>query len=150
MAGVKIKIDFDRTLVSSALDRAMQLLGDVRPIMADIGEALDISHRQRFRDQVSPAGVPWAPLSPAYAKRKTNQKAGVLTLSGDLGNKLIPQPSSTGLLFGTDRKYGAPHQFGYPVRNIPARPWLGVSDADAKEIVAITQDHLNDALGGGR
>lgn len=30
--------------------------------------------------------------------------------------------------------------------NIPARPWLGISDADVKEIVQLTQDHLNAAL----
>lgn len=32
--------------------------------------------------------------------------------------------------------------------HIPARPWLGVSAADAKEIVELTQDHLKAALEG--
>lgn len=148
MAGVRLKIDFDRAIVSSALQRAMELLGDVRPLMADIGEQLLISHRQRFADQESPTGEKWEPLSPGYRISKRKNQNRILTLDGLLGGTLRYSPSSDGLLFGTDRKYGAVHQFGFPARGIPDRPWLGVSDDDAAEIVAITQDHLNAALKG--
>ena len=50
------------------------------------------------------------------------------------------------LEFGTDRKYGATHQFGDPRRNIPARPFLGLSDDDHREVLDILQEHLRDAL----
>lgn len=149
MAGVRIKIDFDSTLVSSALARAMEVLGDVQPLMADIGEQLLISHRQRFAQQLSPTGESWAPLSARYQARKKRNKNRILTLDGFLGGTLSYAPSADGLLFGTGLKYGAVHQFGFPARELPARPWLGVSDADAVEIVAITQEHLNRALGRG-
>lgn len=148
MAGVRLKIEFNRTIVSSALQKAIEVLGDVRPLMADIGEHLLISHRERFRDQVSPAGEKLEKLSPAYRAQKKKNQNRVLTLEGLLGGTLRYSPSGDGLLFGTDRKYGAVHQFGFPDRGIPARPWLGVSDSDAEEIVAITQDHLNAALKG--
>ncbi|MFN8992485.1 MAG: phage virion morphogenesis protein, partial [Pseudomonadota bacterium] len=32
--------------------------------------------------------------------------------------------------------------------SIPARPWLGVSDADRAEIMAIFQDHARRAMRG--
>lgn len=35
------------------------------PLMRDIGAALEASTQLRFVDQASPAGIPWAPLSPA-------------------------------------------------------------------------------------
>lgn len=148
MAGVRLKIEFDRTIVSSALQRAMEVLGDVRPLMADIGEQLLISHRERFASQESPTGNTWELLSPRYRATKKKNQNRILTLEGLLGGTLRYSPSSDGLLFGTDRKYGAAHQFGIPERGLPARPWLGVSDSDAEEIVAITQDHLNAALKG--
>ncbi|MCO1337222.1 phage virion morphogenesis protein, partial [Microbulbifer sp. OS29] len=73
----------------------------------------------------------------------------VLTLSGLLRNTLRYQVQGTELLFGTDRPYGAVHQFGatqgqfgktkrggpIPWGNIPARPWLGTSAEDDREIL---------------
>jgi phage gpG-like protein len=34
-------------------------------------------------------------------------------------------------------EYAAVHQWGWPKKNIPARPYLGVSRDDAKEIESI-------------
>ncbi|MCC8998035.1 MAG: phage virion morphogenesis protein [Candidatus Contendobacter sp.] len=44
--------------------------------------------------------------------------------------------------------YGATHQFGNPNLNIPARPFLGLSQSDEQELLDILNDHLNRALGG--
>jgi phage gpG-like protein len=52
------------------------------------------------------------------------------------------QVSSDGLSFGTDRVYGATHQFGDPERNIPERPFLGVSSDDEREILEILSEYL--------
>jgi len=41
---------------------------------------------------------------------------------------------------------GATHQFGDPRRNIWARPFLGISDDDQVEIIAILRRHVANAL----
>lgn len=50
------------------------------------------------------------------------------------------------LLLGTATVYGATHQLGDSERNIPARPYLGLSDAVRAELVDILHDYLAEAL----
>ena len=64
------------------------------------------------------------------------------------------------LEFGTDRIYGAVHQFGETAAegrgsrhrrggawgDIPARPYIGLSSDDESEIEQIVADHLLDVL----
>lgn len=163
MAGARYTIEFDGGLASTALTRAMELLGDATPIMRDFGEHLLISHGRRFEQQLSPSGSPWAPLSPDYAARKKKNADRILVLDGFLANTLRYDPGPDGLEFGTDRPYGAVMQFGaaqgafgrtsrggpIPWGDIPARPWLGLSAEDNRELVDITQDHLQAALDSG-
>ncbi|MYB35373.1 MAG: phage virion morphogenesis protein, partial [Gammaproteobacteria bacterium] len=61
---------------------------DLRPVFVQIGEYLIRSTRDRFRDQKSPEGVPWAPLSEAYARRKHPNRQRILTRHGDLQSQL--------------------------------------------------------------
>lgn len=172
--GITVKID-DRA-VREALTRLTRAGGDLRTAFADIGEYLDLATRARFDAQRGPDGVPWEPLSDAtlrrtmlggvkrgkgqqrraLTKRGGGTKAGairklagkeILVESGDLRDTLRYRASARSLEFGTDRKYGATHQFGDPDRHIPARPFLGINDADRAEILAILQRHLEDALG---
>lgn len=57
---------------------------------------------------------------------------------------------------GTNVIYGAIHQFGGAAGRkdrrvtIPARPFLGVSNEDSTELLAIENDHLQRAWGGER
>lgn len=163
MAGVRLEIDFNSDLPSTALRRAMELLGDITPVFRDFGEHLLISHDERFRRQVSPSGAPWAPLSPEYAATKKRNANRILVLDGYLSQTLRYSASSDGLEFGTDRPYGAVHHFGaaqgafgrtrrggpIPRGDIPARPWLGISADDERALVDITQDHLQLAIDAG-
>ncbi|WP_445364403.1 phage virion morphogenesis protein [Microbulbifer sp. ANSA003] len=159
MAGARIELD-----AREATNTLSKLVGDLEnpaPLLRDIGEYLLQVHRNRFRTQTSPDGIPWAALSPSYLKRKSKNQGKVLTLSGVLRNTLRYQVQGTELLFGTDRPYGAVHQFGatqgqfgktkrgspIPWGHIPARPWLGTSAEDDREILALTRDYLEFAAG---
>ena len=46
----------------------------------------------------------------------------------------------TGVQVGTDSVYAATHQYGRDEANIPARPFLGLSSTDRREITAIIRD----------
>lgn len=149
MAGAYIEID--DAAVLAALDRLIAAGERPRPALSEIGESLLQSTRKRFSDQVSPDGQPWAPLSPAYAKRKA-KKGGrsrdlILVLNGYLAELNAYQLGDDEVAIGTNRIYGAVHQFGWPERNIPARPFLGVSEGDRTEILEILNEHLAAAAG---
>lgn len=141
MAGAFIELDDAE--VQAALRKLLAKLGDLEPVFRDLGESLLISHRARFERSMSPSGVPWPNLSPSYLKRKKKNRDKILVLDGWL-RQLNYAASKTELRLGTDRVYGATHQFGDPVRNIPARPFLGLDDAERNEILAALAEWLSD------
>ena len=145
MAGARITLDVEDRQVLAVLDQLLARMDDVTPALRDIGEALLNSTRQRFSDQQAPDGTPWAPLSAAYQARKKKNADKILVLDGYLSGLLTYQVLPDGLELGTNRIYGATHQFGAPERNIPARPFLGLSEDDRTEFIAILSDYLTRA-----
>lgn len=150
MAGASIRIDIDDKAVRRALQSLLTVADNPRSAFLEIGEFLQIAHDERFSEQVSPEGVPWAPLSPDYLARKPKNQNLILILDEHLKGELHYQVTGSGpalaLEFGTPLIYGATHQFGAPERNIPERPFLGLSEADERGVLDILNDHLNRAL----
>ncbi|CCN69776.1 phage virion morphogenesis protein [Vibrio nigripulchritudo] len=149
MAGVKYAIDFeDQEKLQRRLNQFLKQGNSLQPAMQEIGEMLLISHDQRFRDQKSPEGEPWAALSPTYRKLKAKHKDDTLTLNKHLSGNLAYQLWGDSLFFGTPMEYGAIHHFGGTpelgggAAMIPARPWLGVNAEDEAEIHHILSEHL--------
>ncbi len=142
MAGASqpIDINVDDQDVKAALNALLARIGDLQPAFRDLGEALLNSTRARFSSQTAPDGSPWKALSPAYQKRKKQNKDKILTLYGILSGTLDYQVSPAELLVGTPLLYGATHQFGRGA--IPARPFLGISSGDKDEILDILREHL--------
>lgn len=149
MTGVAIAVEVDDEDVQAGLRRLIEAAVDVTPALEAIGEHLLVSHESYFEDEQSPDGEPWAPLSPRYAARKarSHPEAGLLVRDDLLRGLLRYQVDDDELQFGTDRVYGAVHQFGWEERNIPARPYLGIADDDRDPILDILRDHLEDAIG---
>ncbi len=113
MAGARYTIntnDIDK--VQERLNQLLKKGEDMTPVFQDIGEMLLLSHDQRFRDQKSPDGVPWAPLSVDYQKAKKQHKDEILTLNKFLSGNLAYQASYASMIFGTPMEYGAIHHFG--------------------------------------
>ncbi|MDH2197891.1 phage virion morphogenesis protein [Ectopseudomonas oleovorans] len=162
MSGARVELEFDNAAVLSAIRGALAELTDPRPMLLDIGEALVNSTRDRFSAQRGPDGQTWKTLSPRYLETKSPNPGKILQRRGDLVRQIFPQVEGATLLVGTDRVYGAVHQFGalkgafgktrrgapIPWGDIPARPFLGISDDDAAEIIAIARDHLQARLQG--
>lgn len=146
MAGATIVITVDDKDLKAKLAKLESAVADMGEAFGDIGEYLLRSHRDRFERQTSPEGVRWEPLSQDYLEHKPKNKDKILVLDGHLSGELHYQIGEKELLFGTDSKYGATHQFGREQDGIPARPFLGVSSEDEKEIAEIVGDYLRDAL----
>lgn len=147
MAGATLEMTFDARRAIGAAASAGAALKDPHALLRELGELLLPMHRRRFRAQQSPEGDPWAPLSPAYQRRKKRNRNRILILRGELSTTLRYQIQGGDLFFGTDRKYGATHQFGRD--EIPARPWLGISGDDAQRLERAARDHVARALGRG-
>ncbi|MXZ79868.1 MAG: phage virion morphogenesis protein [Gammaproteobacteria bacterium] len=162
MAGSRIRIDL---LGSEALRLRLGKAGDAfenpHPLLAQIGEYLVGSTKERFRTERDPSGAPWAPLSEATLRRKKKNRDRILTLEGYLGSQISWRASRDELLVGSSRKYAGTHQFGakkgqygttsrgspVPWGDIPARPFLGVSDDDEREILDLMSEYVADAFG---
>lgn len=150
MAGgfVKIDIEDNSDKVGEALQRLAARVGRLTPVFRDIGEYLHQAHEERFDAQKDPQGNPWQPLSERYKARKKRNADKILVLDDLLGGTLRYQATADSLLFGTDRIYGATHQFGDDDRGIPARPFLGLSRDDEAEALRLIEEHLIDAVSG--
>lgn len=160
MAGAMLDVTLDTSQVSKALDDLADRLGDLTTPLNDIGEYLQISTDERFKQKVAPDGSPWAPLSPVTLARKKGP--GILREKGTLQDTLRKQVTSTELAFGTDRPYGAVHQFGQkkgasgktgkgrpiPWGDIPAREYLGLSTDDETEVLFIIRQYLAEPVTG--
>jgi len=68
-----IDIHLDDREVRQALDRLQKRLGDLSPVMRDIGELITERARQRFETSTGPDGQKWARNAPstvaAYLKQ---------------------------------------------------------------------------------
>lgn len=144
-AGLKVTIEVDDRQARRAFARLARAGLDMEPVFWDIGEYLLRSHEFRFQLEIAPDGTPWAPLAPRTVRRKGHDR--ILTQDGFL-RRLVAQPGPDELLFGTNRIYGATHQFGDEDRGIPARPFIGLSGDDRAEIRDLVNDYLADAARG--
>lgn len=158
MAGAKYRIELDDEVLRRTLQELPERATNLAPALKNIGEHLDETTRRRFDRHEAPDGTAWDPVSERYASRKRRGKAAprgrsgdrrpgnILRLTGELKDTLRFQILGNELLFGSDRIYAATHQFGDDTRNIPSRPFLGLSDENDQSIREILNDHLQGAL----
>lgn len=187
MAGASVTIALDNAEVRAALADLLGRLRDPAPALRDIGEYMLRATDERFRREQAPDGTPWAPLRDITLLRRLTAKKGTLSKkqtasggrtltqkgakllgaarilrdSGDLQDTIRYQLEAGGraVAIGTDRVYGAAHQFGMPRGyagqtkrgapipwgDIPPRPFLGASEQDGERILEILRDYLGQA-----
>lgn len=158
MAGTHITIEVDDAALKRELADLIKRLEHPGDALSEIGEILTESTKQRFADQGGPGGEPWAPNTDVTRARKENPN--ILTEGGYLGDLIRYQVTDGGrtLEVGSDQVYAAVQQFGQPKGasgrtkrgspipwgDIPARPFLGVSDSDRARILDVLRDYLSD------
>ncbi|WP_157023071.1 phage virion morphogenesis protein [Parasedimentitalea huanghaiensis] len=137
-------------------------IGDMSPIMQDIGELLVQSSQDRMRDGEQPDGTPFAPRSQTTLDRYAMLGltfGAPLNVSGDMRNTLFYDADQDSAEFGSNAIQAAVMQFGaakgafgkasngasIPWGAIPARPFIGMSDEDQDNIVAELSEWLEEA-----
>ena len=149
MAGAKIQISTQGAqAVSDVLTQLIKNANNLAPALGNVGEHLMLTHRDHFDEQRSPDGTPWQALSPDYAKRKKKNKDKILRLNDILRDTFAYNIGDESLEFGTNLIYAAIQHYGgasdMPPRlaAIPARPLIGLSDDDEKEVIEILSEFL--------
>ncbi len=147
------------------LGKAIAQTDDSAGLFDAIGAALVISTVDRFELETGPDGKKW----PASLRAKTTG-GKTLTDKGVLVGSITHNATSEGVEVGTNQIYAAIHQLGGTIKakngkylkfkggdggfamkasvTIPARPFLGIDDADEKEIAATATDWIMKPLGG--
>jgi len=143
-----IEFNIASQAVQDALSRLQQVSVDQTPAWQSIGEMLVASTHQRFKEYTSPDGTPWEPLSNTTSTRKGHDRP----LEGEsrqLGTQIHYSADADGMEIGSIMEYAAMQHFGGTRQNfphlwgdIPGRPFLGISEIDADQVVEIMADFL--------
>lgn len=162
------RLEINDQQITARLNQLAEGMEDMTSAMQEIVEFLVVTTKHRFPAGVAPDGTPWAPKSPttlaAYAQRGDRQDPRPLfgptgALSSNIFGVATPSSAEVGsaLIYSAVMQFGAGKgAFGVngrgspiPWGNIPARPFLGLSEADQAGILDITAEYL-DALSQGR
>ena len=136
---------------------------DKKKINAAIGEGVRESTLERFKTSKGPDDKTWK-----TSIRAATEGGRTLVQTAQLRNSIRSKSDASGFAVGTNAKHAATHQFGEQGRtirarraktlrfqvggrwvskkkvklNIPARPYLGLSDDDMQEIKGTVEDFI--------
>lgn len=139
MTGAVVTVTLDTVAASGVLARLTS--AEIEGLAYSIGQLIENQTKERIdTEKRAPSGAPWAPWSKAYARRrgKANRQS-LLVGRGNPGLLESIQNYTTGteVRVGTPLIYGAIHQFGgagVGRPGLPARPYLGLSSANERDI----------------
>lgn len=124
--------------LSKQMNEALKQLQHLKMPMDVVGqEVLGQTVERITGEQKAPDGTPWAAWSEPYSEHKARSRDGgaFLDASGELIDSLNYEASKDEVLVGTNLVYAATHQFGDKKRNIPARPYLGLSKQNELDLI---------------
>lgn len=149
-----IRIELKDDEITAALAALSARLTDMTLVMQEVGELLMKSTKDRFGRGEAPDGSKWAPKSPVTEGRDRRPLFGP---SGMLSSQIFAIPGPTSVEVGSNRVQAAMMQFGgsraayaHLWGDIPARPFLGVSETDRAGILDIVAEWIEGAAGGNR
>ena len=163
--GLSFSLDLQMDQISAAAAGIRELTGNLRPMLEDIGMEGETSTMERFETNLAPDGTPWTP-----SLRATLTGTPTLVDRGHFRDGIHYQVDGDDAVeWGSNAVQARIHQEGGTIVakgdglaftlasgafalvksvTIPARPYLGLSDADQVAIGEIAETHLKLALGG--
>ncbi|MEL7098282.1 MAG: phage virion morphogenesis protein [Pseudomonadota bacterium] len=160
------RVEINQDEITPALKELAAKLDDMSPIMLAIGQNLEHSTEERYQRGEAPDGSAWAPKSQTTldAYRRRGQRADPRPLFGtspsnaSLRTSIFATSGPDFVELGTNAIQAAVMQFGagkgafgatskgspVPWGDIPARPFLGLSDADEVAILETVAEALED------
>jgi len=122
------------------LEKLQASMGNLTPVMSEIGDRLEEKVRQRFETRTDPNGVPWKPWAEStdrgypWPNAKTKERleygpgnARLLDRHGDMLDSLNHQADANSVTVGFANDYAVFHEYG--TQNMPRRGML-LADPD--------------------
>lgn len=158
MSGVRLLLTIQSRDLQERLATLAGRLGDLRPVLAALGEDLLAGAQESFDRETAPSGASWE-----KSRRAKTQGGQTLRLTGRLYASLQTRVGPDRVAVGTNVIYAAVHQFGaaqgafgtsrrgqpLPWGDIPARPYLGVSAVTRAAITETLARYLKAGAQGG-
>ena len=148
MSDKPIEIKIDNNDVERKLLELAQKSENLRPLMKNIAGIFASATEENFKNEGRPDK--WTELSEATKKQRTKQKkwpGQILQVSGQLASSISTQYDDESAIIGSNLDYAAIHQLGGQAGKnkkveIPARPYLKLTDDDFEEILTETEKFL--------
>jgi phage virion morphogenesis protein len=147
-----MKISIDSTHAIKGLNNILSKVSNTAPLMEEIAGFLADVTEDAFQGEYDPStGAGWTGLLPATIKARTRKghwPGKILSESGNLASSVVTNSSDDFAEIGTNKTYGAAHQFGvdsFSDRSgeLPERPFIGFSPQDADDIEQMIAEYLN-------
>ncbi|MDD2725400.1 MAG: phage virion morphogenesis protein [Methylovulum sp.] len=156
-----VTIDLNDQAIINALRQLTYSANHLEPALEEIGAAVRASIDLNFTGQHDPNGNPWEPLSEATLLNRTSGSGQILRDMGLLNRSITynvkaesVEIGSMSVVDGTNLKYanmmqsgGKKTDFPWLWGDIPERPFVGVSEADKVQILAILSGYLERSIG---
>ena len=148
MSDKPIEIKIDNKDVERKLLELAQKGKNLRPLMKNIAGIFASATEENFKNEGRPDK--WTELSEVTKKQRTKQKkwpGQILQVSGQLASSISTQYDDESAVIGSNLDYAAIHQLGGQAGKnkkveIPARPYLKLTDDDFNEILDATKNFL--------
>ena len=148
MSDKPIEIKIDNNDVERKLLKLAQKGENLRPLMKNIAGIFASATEENFKNEGRPDK--WTELSEATKKQRTKQKkwpGQILQVSGQLASSISTQYDDESAVIGSNLDYAVIHQLGGQAGKnkkveIPARPYLKLTDDDFSEILDATEHYL--------
>mgnify|MGYP000850037174 CR=1 FL=1 len=153
MSGAFVSIDIGELKeLSAILNHSALSSSDKAELMKSLGnEIVEQSRTRILETQESPDGKKWQDF--AVSTRKYLERIGradsakLLNREGYLQMSIdVKQYGQWSVIVGSDREYAAVHQWGYEPKNIPARPYLGLSTDNIADLNELAQQWLRERI----
>jgi len=129
----------------------------MEPVMRHVGEVAKRATQEAFAKEAAPqhiaaldkaglvaAGKPWAPFAPTTRRKRGGMaSAKLLQDKGTLAGSINVKATGRSVAIGAGVYYGRFHQLG--TKFMPARPFLGLNEADNRTIVDLILAHIRAA-----
>lgn len=153
MSGAVVSVDIGELKeLAKILNRSVLSSSDRTGLMKSLGnEIVEQSRTRILETQESPDGKKWQDF--AASTRKYLERIGradsarLLNREGYLQMSIdVKQYGQWSVFVGSDREYAAVHQWGYKPKNIPARPYLGLSTDNIEDLNELAQQWLRERI----
>ena len=118
-------------------------LGELSSLVAAEGESQ--TRRRLSIEKKAPDGSSWSAWTDSYAKKRHGGHS-LLEREGGLIDSITSDSRDSEAIWGSNLVYAAAQNFGYENNNLPAREFLGLSEENTQDMLALIDDWIDSVV----